>query len=685
MILWALLLLPALFGFVQLIVQLNKRRKRLAIGVIFLLLFIAGTAIHVILLARSTHTYTEGNWIQLAVMSMVAALEMFIGHSVVFDDIIAAVIFSEPFLLLSYITIFLFVVAFTFSLVILIMPRRLRDRIWLSINSSQASKNLKNHIFLGVNKPSKLLAKQILEQWSKSREKKGKLILVEFPDKESSKAELSIGEVFSSIFGQKTELSLEEELENDKFILLKGHMPDSSDKDGLCEAIGLEKLKKWLENPRTSLYLLNPDDHDNFLLLKTLNADSSVKAKAFFYTHEAAGFNNLFAAIGQRIRVLNPHFLSFMHVKMHREDLLPVNYVDLARDKDGEPLGYVNEGLNAMIIGFGDSGQEALRFLLEFGTFIGKDLNEAQGCIQVMDPELDSHMGQFLSGAPGLKGNSLIKWTKASAGDTSFWAEFDAALDSGLRYIVITIDTGKKNVELGVKMLEMAAAKGIDLSRFVILMRVWEASVHLKGMIDYFNRAFCPEGVDVLKYFGQPENIWMPDVISGKSLKQAAIKTNKAFEEALHEESWDARAARLNSKGGNPLARRRELFRRQALEIGRALYLKTLKHFASAKIIEASKDIPLVYEGVHYPKKDQNYKHLEYLAAMEHLHWLYAMLIGGYRDGEIDELHRFHTNMLPYKEIAKEQYNHISWLGVKTLLECLKSVPTESEEAPRQS
>ena len=93
MILWVLLLLALTAGFVLSLVRLNRKGHRKAIVAIFGLLLVAGTAIHVDLLALSSHTVTSGNWIQLVLVSMVAGLEMFIGHTVIFDDIIAAVIF----------------------------------------------------------------------------------------------------------------------------------------------------------------------------------------------------------------------------------------------------------------------------------------------------------------------------------------------------------------------------------------------------------------------------------------------------------------------------------------------------------------------------------------------------------------------------------------------------------------
>ena len=482
MILWAVLLLIIGLAFVHFLVYLNRKGHRKIIGLTFALLLMAGTAVHVVLLARSGHTVTEGNWIQLALVSLVAGLEMFIGHTVVFDDIIAAVIFREPALMIAYLTVFVLILLFTLSMVVLIMPRRLRDRTWLILNAYKASRNRKNHIFLGLSPYSKLLAKSILQEWEGSSHKgKGEIIFVEFPSADAHHSELSIGELVSSIFGHKKELTLEEELGSEHFVLLKGHRP-SGDGDNMCHAIGLDKLDKWLQNPRTSLYILNQDEQENFELLKTLARDKSVQAKGFFYTHEPDSFFSLFAHMGKRLRVLDSHYLSFMQIKLRRPEVLPVNYVDIATDKDGAPLGYVKDGLKSMIVGFGESGQEALRYLLEFGSFIGKDLEAAPSSITVYDDNLEKNRGHFLHLAPALKGDKRLRWRAETAGTDAFWEQYDAMLDEGLRYMVIAMDKGNRNVSLAIHLLQRAAQKGMDLRKMIILVRIWRSDPNIEEL-----------------------------------------------------------------------------------------------------------------------------------------------------------------------------------------------------------
>ena len=669
MITWAVLLVFAGLAFIQLLLHLNRKGYRWAITLIFGLLLIAGTAIHVVLLSRSSHTVTEGNWIQLIMVSMVAALEMFIGHTVVFDDIIAAVIFREPLLMIAYISIFVLVLLFTLSMVVLIMPRRLRDRIWLRMNSFKASRDRKNHVFLGVSPYAILMAGSILKEWSTGdRKNQGEIIFIDFPSAQDHHAELSLGELVANIFGNKKQRSLDQILGSDRFAMLRAHLP-SSDNGTLCHAIGLDKLEPWLKNPRTTLYILNESDQDNFTLLKALSRDGGVQAKSFLYAHEPDNFYSLFAHMGRRIRVLDSHYMSFMQLKLNRPEVLPVHFVDIARDKDGEPLGYVHKGLQAMIIGFGECGQEALRYLYEFGNFAGKDLEAAPMSISIYEKDMTLRRGHFLHTAPGLQEDTSIRWHAEQAGSDSFWQEYDRLLDNGLRYIVVAMDKGSKNIALAVYLLQRAAQKKVDLSRFIILTRIWNCDTQTDDLLRYYNQSFCPEGVSVIQPFGRMETIWSPDVISGRSLKQTAIRFSKAYQKACGVmESWDERRSRLSKDGGNVLAKHRELLRRQALEIGRALFVPTLLELASKDLYKAAQDIPPVYENTHYPHKDEARIRLEYLAATEHMHWMAQLLLSGYTHGPLDELLKSYPNIIPYTAIQDDNMRHMSWVGVRTAL-----------------
>lgn len=676
MIAWALLLIIATMGFVQWLIYLNRKGHRKTIILIFGLLLMAGTAIHTILLARSTHTVSAGNWIQLVMISAVAGLEMFIGHTVVFDDIIAAVIFREPGLMIAYISTFVLIIAFTITMVLLIMPRRIRDRGWLWMHRSLARRDAKNHIFLGVDRHAKEMSASILHQWGKAKDRKdqGEVILVDFPGEGGPHSEISLGDLVTNVFGQHRELSLEKQLGSDRFTLLKGSLPQGDSSKGLCEAIGLSGLTAWLENPRTTLYLLTPDEDKNIQFLKYLAEDPSVKAKILCYSQRVNSYTSLVAAMGDRIRLVNLPEMSFNELKQNHPQLHPVRFADVARNSKGEPLGYVRNPSTSMLIGFKETGQEALRFLYEFGSFLGEDMKPIANEVKVYDPEIESLKGDFLNRTPALRYGASIAWSSATVGSSQFWLEYAMALPN-LSYVVVSAETGgEHNVEIAVQLLQEASRYGKDLSRLCILVCAHQADAQMLHLIEFYNRCYCPEGVSVIQPFGLPGTLWNLNVVSGKNLKERALECMAPDKDGFTpKEIWALRSLEIRERGGNTLLNRQELLRKQAGDIGRSLFAPTLVQLCPARLREAAANIPDELDPqnpVHFVGSKADYKIMEYLAAGEHLHWMTALEAAGYIDGHDvqDELNKKIRNLVPYQDLPDEESRHLCWVGLKLAL-----------------
>lgn len=665
MIIWVVALVVVTALFVHMLILLNRKGRRLRLAIIFGLLLLAGTAVHTVVLTQSGHTVTDGNWVQIVLVSLMAALEMFIAQTVVFDDIIAAVIFHEPALLMAYVSVFVLVVTFTLSMLLLIMPRRLRDHTWLRSHLRQARRPRKNHIFLGLDNHSIAFARTILKEWEAQEDRKnqGEVILVEFPDASQHRQELSIGELFSNVFGQRKEASVEMQIGSERFVLLKGRNPESSEARvrSLPMAIGLPRLAPWLENPSTTIYLLSGIEEENARLLKYLATDSSVQAKIFCYSHRVNSYSALMGAMGERVRMLNLPEMSFNEIKQNQPDIHPVRFASVAKGKDGQPLGYVEKGLTSMVIGFGEMGQEALRFLYEYSAFVGKDLQPLPNTFKVYDPQVDSLKGDFLNRTPALRYDADISWSSASMGSSQFWLDFAMTLSS-LTYVVVAVDHGERNVEIAVQLLQEAARHGKDLSSLCILLRATQANPQMLQLIDFYNRSYCPEGVSVLHPFGLPERIWNLDVVSGKRLKGEATRGSL--------DSWRERSSSILSRGGNALLNRKELMRKQAVDIGHALYVPSLLAQCPERLLAVGALIPDELDAqkpVHFTGSKADYKVLEYLAAGEHLHWMRALEASGYIDGAgvQDELNKKIVGLVPYQDLPDEEARHKCWLALK--------------------
>lgn len=636
MIAWAIGLLLFAGLFVALLVRLLRKGKRGSLLTVFTFILLAGTCIHVIMLARSSHTVTDGNWIQLVLISSLASLEMFIGHTVVFDDIIAAVVFREPFLLLSYITVFILAILFTISLFFLIVPRGLKDAIRLRLKGYLSARGKRKlHVFLGDTPSARTLAVSIRESAPEDE-----LLFIHFPDPaEKSGGELSIGEVLHAMFSRRTERNLADVLGYDHFMFIRGQLPAPSCESSLAEAIGMPFLDNLLRRENSYVYILSDDEEYNFRFLQLLVIQSTLKAKVFCYNQDINNYTALYANVHPRIRLLNKQELVFSEVKRLEPSLMPVNVAPLVRDAGGNSLGYVSEGFNALIVGFGATGQEALRFVHEFGSFVGQDLMPMQNNYWIADPQIEHLKGEFLSRTPAFRYDANVTWSAQHTGSERFWLDFSMQLPT-LNYVVISVDDGHLNVEIAVRMLQDAARFGKDLSRLKILVKASVEDSQLPGMIHFYNRSFCPEGVSVIHPFGIPGKVWNLDVVTGRGLKAEAVRYREIAGQVtgVQPESWESRSERIRSQEGIALANQRELHRRQLIDIDACLYSRTLYTLAGGRIPE------------------ENDPMLSVLAASMQQYWVNALAVQGYILGmEADELNRRLPDMLSYTDLSPEE------------------------------
>ena len=666
---WVVFLGVAVFFFVRFVKALLRKNRRGALLLCFLTLLVLGAAIHVVMLSLSNHTVTDGNWAQLILVSLVAALEMFVGHTVVFDDIIAAVVFHEPGLLLAYLTVFVLILAFSIELVFQMLPRRLQDRLWLSRHRRSALADRKNHVFIGVTPHAKRLAQSILREWEsdRSRGDQGVVMFIDLPGKEDVHTEISIGDIFTSLVSHRKEISLDEELGSDRFVLLRGRMPAAHGEESFESAVGLRRLSDWFRNERTSVYILG-EEADNIRFLDLLLADSGVNAKVFCLVDRMSGTHAGYSAERGRVRLIDHHQLAVTHVKFQKPEWHPIHTVEIARDAEGQPLGYVASGFHALCVGFRDTGQEALRFLYEFGSFVGKNRKRVPTTFDIFDDDMESHRGDFLVRYPGLRKDKALVWNEGAVGSDRFWQRYVDIVDT-LNYVVVATGDPARNIEVAVRLLETAAKSGKDLSRFLILVRAQQLDERTRGILDFYNRTYQPDGNPVLCPFGMSETVWNLASISGTGMKERAARFYAAFQRAIGgNDTWEKRAKRLTSRTENHVEGSTELLRRQNQDLSCSAFLPSMRVLAGPGLAEAATRIPNVYAGSHYPDKSADAGHLEYLAIQSHLRWTTSHLAAGYVCGERDELLLRLPDLTDYDAVKDARCNHFDWIAVKTYL-----------------
>lgn len=716
--------------FVSLINRLINNNKQQYLWILFGALVILGALIYFFTLSLSSETSIVGNELQVALVSILSSLELFFGQTHLYDGIISGVIFTRPALLCAFITVYTFSVLFTGVLLFKFITKRWDSRFWLWWHSKKANASDKrNHIFFGINRYSIMLGKDILH----SNEAFGKIVYVDFPGEDENISDFSVSDLFSNLF-RRSDDRLDEDLRSDERVIIlkaKKHLKDTPGSENPMKEIGLSGLKKWLDNEKNQCFILSENESDNLL---SLNAIARTKIEVFCHARKEGiiiQMERFYRAssdlISSRIHFVDSTFLAVETLKRKENlDLQPVRFVDIAKDKDGRKAGYVTSPFNAMILGFGETGQEMLRFMYEFGAFVGKDNEQSESNIMVFDSDLQRLKGLFLSQCPALEGSSRIKWeelqfdtqgTISTEGirvdSTEFWKEYSDQLDN-LNYVVIALGDDRVNTEIGIRLMEYRLQKGKSLDKFIILVRLTNRGSQYAQMLEFYDKYYC-KGMKKLRSFGEDELIWKYEILTRASLHQEAEAYYAAYVNASGEKTlrtWSERREdilgirgrrvmidpktgketespekfeKYKKKRENKLSNLIELHRKEGQDYANCLHSATKLELCDRRFYDttdiADKIPETLTPGIaHYPEKGNEYNVLEKLAIGEHIRWVASHEVMGctYAD-ERNELFKKNEYMVPYAKIPQvawdwgtgdkvDQIQHYDWIVVKTTL-----------------
>lgn len=727
-LLWFILMLFLGMLFVGRLNRLINNNKQGHIWLMFVVLFILGTLLYYYSISLSKETQIVGNELQVLLVALLSSLELFIGQTHLYDGIVSAVIFGRPFLLFSFLSVYIFSILFTSVLLFKFITKRWDSRLWLKWHSNKANSvncSKSNHVFFGINRYSILLGKDILQ----TNENIGYIVFVDFPREGEDIKEVSVSDLFTNLF-KRSDDRLDNVLKGDeRVVILKAnkHLKEASGFENPMKAIGLKGLISWIDNPNNNGYILSENETDNLQCLHILH--TVAKAKINIYCHARKEGVNLqmerfyrvsSGQMNSRIHYIDSTFLAVETLKRKENlDLQPIRFVDIAKDENGKKLGYVSSSFNAMILGFGETGQEMLKFLYEFGSFVGADKKQSDSSFMIFDSNLEQLKGAFLSQCPGLIGNERFKWeelqfdtqgtisTEGIRVDSSdFWVEYEKQLNS-LNYIVIALGDDRINTEIGVRLMEFSLQKGKSLEKFLILVRLTDKDSQYAKMIEFYDSYYC-EGRKKLRLFGEDQSIWKYEILTRSSLHKEAEAYYAAYAKASADQTplktWKERRESILGlrpqgisetdeqyqkylKGReNKLANQVELSRKEGQDYANCFHAATKLELCDCSFFDTTEYANKIPESLtdriteHYPEKGHVYDVLENLAIGEHIRWVASHEVSGNIKGEKkSELLRINEYMIPYADIPSthwdwgngmkvEQVKHYDWIVVKTTL-----------------
>lgn len=520
----------------------NKVLTNSAVGV-----FLWGVAIYFI---GYDYAGTGENMVTLLLRSVLSSFEMFLSKSNLIG--IADNCKGDEVYMLCFAIIHTLALTISTLFAVLCFGKRIqywcRGIKWRFIGSSAVT-----NVFWGFNERSFVLAHDIANK-STTKER---FIFVDFPLHEESPSK---GQSFSGILGLFSykihALRQMSGLRNS--IMMRSSLRPSSVQNintDFFDAMNIYRLKQILDKSKEIRFFILTDDEDANLKAALNMLNHNVCGNKEFKIYCSARKTKLNKLIeetkNKHLKFIDDSRMSITQLKMdHDKGRHPIDYVDIDKER-----GIVTSEFKALIVGFGTTGQDALRFLYEFSAFTGIDQKKSPVQLHVVDCNMDKLKGGFYQEVPGM---SMLEGKEIFLHNLNFNSmEFNQFLDANindLNYVIIATGSDERNIEFASSIMERAFSQRKEKAHHLkVFVRMYSEANRIKfdSAINVYAQFCEKDNYLPLEFFGDTKTLYTRDVIIDNRYEQQAKEFYKAYCKATpSSDTWEDRADKEKNKLG---------------------------------------------------------------------------------------------------------------------------------------
>ncbi|MBO7049025.1 MAG: hypothetical protein J6W42_00230 [Bacteroidaceae bacterium] len=603
------------------------------------------------------------------------SLELFVFQTHFFDNGYQEFFFgkdgcefsSHPWLAYLFVITFILAAITSVALVIKAINRRRAGLMWLSDNKDKAGMS---HVFFLGGKMALTLAEDIKKHFPDNPR-----IFVGYPDPEEIFMDLSIWEKIKKLFKSRTEDDLGP---FDAIVYSRIPLSEAVGTD-ICSQMNLKDLELFLKNHMCKVYLLSDDEKENLHCAEILYRDGCTAE--IFCRACREGVNRMYEDAMTKTPSINVHLVDSSYLAVRNikncQELLPVNYVEKGIDKNGYREGWVDSAFNSMILGFGETGREALGFLYEHAAFVDRDFKRSPFSCVVMDRQMGKLEQAYRKSFPGMNESVGVFFKLCEIGSNEFWLDLADRIQN-LNYIVICLGDDRLNLYLAVEMVEYAFRHGKDLSKNFVILVAQEDPTHLDNVtLNHYNQ--IGQYHNCIRTFGDRKDVWTYDNMTNESIKAKAKSYFAGYMRAQGdtrdpEVLWNQRDEEIETTSDYAIHAQR--VRQRSQDYANCFHVSTKLALIGPEIYDCRRDIakciPADFKKnpIHYTGADEHAKKvLHYLAVHEHIRWEASHVAMGYTPGKVtDEVLKTHVCIMSYDDLTPE-VQHYDYLVVKTTFE----------------
>ena len=449
-----------------------------------------------------------------------------------------------------------------------------------------SKKKKTTYLFWGLNDATYHLAKSIVEHHGIEHDYR--IIVVRYDtDKDKATSINGMERLFNFLAMNNEELLRLRSLDcltASTFVGLPDLFEESEDAPSdIFGAMGLKWVSRILLNRMTGdvhVFFMSDDKTENMQAVAILKKDTTLAAvmrqpsspsndmkqeeksamsrKVTFYCRARYNSYNrvmedLDVSNGIDVHIIDPSRLSVECLKREVRHQ-PICFVDIDKEKN---VGTVKTPFTSLIVGFGDTGKDALRFLYEYGAFV--DANSTDTTLRspfhchVVDQQLDHIKGPFINSAPAIfastnpsDGSPLVQMHNIYSNTDEFYNVLLKDIADTLNYVVIAVGEDEAGMTLAVRILKYLRRRGRDFSHLRLFVRSYDMTLYpqLLKTAQHYN-----EKEERIVVFGKNEELFTYDMIVGDEFEQRGKSYYEAYR-ALNPEhdgegSWAQRKRKL--------------------------------------------------------------------------------------------------------------------------------------------
>ena len=522
-------------------------------------------------------------------------------------------------------------------------------------------KREKLFVFWGINEKSLLLAKDIKKS-KKEDEKKYHLVFVKTPQEKdlTDKTEFSFYSLFNRASQDKNVLNDLEDLDALVAYSTSVDTIDEVDNFSIFERLGLKSLFKAMHHSKEiHFFFFSENEMENLTTMSILKEAMTSKERNAFANKEI----HLYCHTRKSKRTLmytRPSFTPLPiremidHVKVHIIDSSNLAINTLKRNPTYHPVNYVKpnhftgkveKSFNSLIIGFGETGRDAFKFLYEFGSFVGENGQKAPFYCTIYDQNMDYLRNGFYMRMPAIEKINNIQLRNGSDSSPFFWNEIKDIIQN-LDYVVIAINNDSAGMAIATNLWEYIVNHRKDNpNKLSIFVRNYHSENirYMTDIAEYYNNNPV-NGMDLeLVIFGSPVDVFTYDIIINNDDELKAMLYNYEYSCAQDgvvlstpKKLWNER----RKQKGIGLAKHRELYHKEMEDLSNVWHIETKMRLMGIYSEKDSDLLNSLYEysksrdknSNEYPDNNNDLKTLfQNLAKCEHLRWCSSSELLGFQ------------------------------------------------------